>query len=251
MQIRLLTFLFLLISGMSLSSTVRAEEVIVPTVETRMEQKTKEPIVLREQKKMELKQASGEMKVRREAIKQKTENLKAIVEEKREEAKEKFELQREEFKENLEMIKDQQKKTLVKDIDSRVNDLNIRHTERLEKALSKVSTILTRLEEKVASKSAEGEDTTEIDTAIADAHTVIASATAAITAQAGREYVIDITDETTLREEVKKTIQTFKTDIGSAHAKVKAAREAVVSVAKLYGQLHKKETVSITPSVTP
>lgn len=222
-----------------------AQEDITPVVETRMERNPQETRLLMERKR----QATSEMKLNREEMKKKAEELRNTMEQKREEAQEKFQARREEFKKKIETIKDERKRTALEDIDLRINELNTQHTARLENVLSKVTDILGRIEEKVASQEAEGIDTAEVDTAIATAHTIIDGATTAITTQAGKQYIIDITDETSIREEVLQTFTTFKADITAVHAKVKAAREAVVQVARLYGQLNKQKNITIAPSV--
>ncbi len=190
-----------------------------------------------------------------EVMKKRGDEFREAMNQKREESREKFQMQREEFKENVKTIRDENKRSMVESIDTRINELNVSHTERLENVLSKIMDILERIEEKVLARQEEGENNEDLKEAIEEAKTIISSATEAITAQAGKEYLIDTSDEMNLREEVKKTFSTFKMDIIAVHEKVKAAREAVVKVARLYGRsLNSAERVAtetISPSDAP
>ncbi len=197
---------------------------------------------------MEKKLATGEMQLKRDEMKIDTEEMRETMQQKREEAKEKFETQREEFKKNMGEMKDSRKKTIVENVDLRINELNVQHTERLEVVLSKVSDILGRLEIKISSSEAIA--TSEATTAINEAKSMIATATEALTTQAGKEYVIDASDEANVRVEARKTFSIFKSDITAVHEKVKAARESVVNVARLYGQVQKNTRMSISPGVS-
>lgn len=238
-----------------LNISVSADHEVETEVENRMERKTKETREFMETKKQDIliqKAASSEIKLKREEMKQNAETLREDMKQKREESKSRFELQREEFKERINTIKDEQKKTLIENIDEKINEMNIQHTDRLAQVLSKVDDILSRLEEKITDLKQKSIDTAEAEKAVTEAKTVIQTASDAITVQAGKQYVIRISDsdESNLRDEVKKTYTIFKADITAVHEKVKAARQAVVNVARLYGQLHKKEQLSVTPDVT-
>ncbi len=237
--------------------TIYAQDETTTTLqfENKMEQRTRETKTFMEQRRAQMQQttmpgqATAEMKLKRDDMKQKVEELKETMEKKRLEARENFQGQRDEFKQELQTIKDERKKTVIENIDTHINELNVQHTQRLEEVLSKVSNILDRLEVKTASMEAEGKDTAEVKKSIASARALIGSSAEAITTQAGKEYVIDISDPAKIREEVQKTVAIFKSDITSVHEKVKAARLAVVAVARQYGQLHKM-TQTITPSIT-
>lgn len=155
----------------------------------------------------------------------------------REEVKTRFQEQREEFKQKMETIKDERKRKTVENIDSNINELNAKHTENLQKILSRVTEILDRIDDKVASVEAEGKDTSTIKTSSTNARTLISTAAEAIKTQSGKEYIINVTDETMLKDGVKKTFTAFRNDIKAVYEKVKAAREAVVQTARLYGQV--------------
>ncbi len=235
--------------------TIFAQDETTVQIENKMEQKTRETKMFMEERRAQMQQthesgqATTEMKLKRDEMKQKVEDLKETMERKRAEARENFQEQREEFKRELQTMKDERKKTVIENIDTHINELNVQHTQRLEEVLSKVSNILDRLEVKTASMEAEGKDIGEITKSIASARALIGNAAEAITTQSSKEYVIDLSDPTKIREEVKKTVSIFKSDITAVHEKVKAARLAVVTVARQYGQIQKM-TQTITPSIT-
>lgn len=247
-----ITIFLLFVLAMAAAGTisVHAEDDITVQVENRFEQKTKETRTFMESKRqglMPTKIASGEVQLKRDEMKKKIEEMRDTMEKKREEARDRFEEQRKEFKEHISDIKDQRKKTIVENVDLRINEMNKKHTDTLSQVLSKVADILGRIEGKVATMEAEGTNTTDAKKAITDAKALIQTASVAITTQAGKEYIIDTSnasDEAKLRDDVKKTFMTFKSDITAVHEKVKAAREAVVHISKLYGQLHKEK---VTP----
>lgn len=221
---------------------IRAEEEINTTVENKGEQRTAERKVLMEQKRINMQmkppvESTGEMRIHREEMKSKIENLREEMQQKREEAKTRFQEQREEFKQKKETIRDERKKETIENIDIKINELNTKHTENLQQNLTKVTEILDRIDQKVASLEAEGKDTSAITTSSTNARTLISVAAEAIKTQAGKEYIINATDETLLKDEVKKTFAAFRNDIKAVHEKVKAAREAVVQSARLYGQV--------------
>ncbi|CAN5118761.1 hypothetical protein BH09PAT2_BH09PAT2_09610 [soil metagenome] len=255
LRIVISTFIVITIALFSIAP-VFAEEAGIKmeeTVSSETSQKVETREVVQKNRQEIINDSRRMMQVKREEIKQNREDLHASMEAKRKESMEKFQTQREEFKKELQVIKDEKKKSIIENIDTKLNELNTTHSDNLAQSLTQITDILGRLDEKIASKEASGIDTTEVKAASANAHTLIDSAAAAVTAQSARQYILDITDEAKLREDVKKTVQTFKTDITAVHEKVKAAREAVVTVARLYGQLQKNEnvSVSVTPSVAP
>ena len=237
-------FIHIILSFFTLIVTfpVLAEEDITIPTESKIEQHTAERKVFMEQKRINLPmkppvESTGEMSIRREEMKAKVENLREEMQQKREEAKTRFQEQREEFKQKVETIKDERKKKTLENIDTNINNLNVKHTESLQKILTRVTEILDRIDDKVASIEAEGKDTSTIKTSSTNARTLINTAAEAIKTQSGKEYIVNVTEESKLKDEVKKTFSVFRNDIKAVHEKVKVAREAVVQTARLYGQV--------------
>lgn len=96
---------------------------------------------------------------------------------------------------------------------------------------------IERIQEKVNVEKENGQDTTEIESLITSAESAIADAEEAVETQAGKEYVITITDETKLHDAVKPIVDQLKADLKNVHNVVREAKEAVVVAAKGYGVL--------------
>lgn len=155
--------------------------------------------------------------------------------------KEQRELRREEFKAKLEQIRDERKKALVERIDDKLEDINEKRTERWSEALEKLSAILTRVEEKLASTSGDV-DKTAANEAISNAKTAIETAQTAVSDQAEKDYTAQITDETTLRNTVGAAFSSLQSDLRATHKITVDAKQAVMNAAKevrkLQGQNH-------------
>ena len=175
------------------------------------------------------------MSERKAAMDAKREEIK----EKRETAMEEFKEKREDFKEKMKGMKDQKKQQSIENIDKKISNLNTQHTDRLQIAIEKLTDILDRVQIKAETAKTDGSDTKTVDAAITEASTLIETATEALVTQAGKEYVIDITDEAKVRESVKKTFDQFKSDMSALHMKVKAAHEAVRKAAMELGKIKK------------
>lgn len=173
--------------------------------------------------------------------------IKNEIKAKRMEAIEEMKSAREEFKLKLQSISDARKKKAVENIDTKLNNANQRHTDKLTGNLEKLSSVLERISSKAASLKSEGKDTTAVDAAIEDAESKIEEAEAAITTQAGKEYVITIDDETNLGQTISPIIAQFRTDIKTAYQAVMDARSSVVNAARLLKTT--AESVSPTPTI--
>lgn len=171
--------------------------------------------------------------------------LKDEIRTKRMEAMQDVKEAREEFKAKLQTITDERKKAVVGRIDTRLSSSNDKHTEKMADNLEKLSSILERISTKAATLKSEGKDTTDVDTAIAEAQTKITAAQTAVATQAGKEYVITIADETTLGATISPVVTQFRTDIGTVHKLVVDAQQAVVAAGK-----ELKKTVATT-ATTP
>jgi len=180
------------------------------------------------------------------------ETIKETVAKKREEAKEKFKLKRDEFKAKLEQIKDDRKKVIVERIDTRLATVNKNRTDHMSTVLDKLTSIVDRVSERIATAKANGKDVAGVEAAIATARTAIAAAQAAVSAQAGKEYVITIGEETALKGVVGKTTSQLQSDLQTVHKLVVEAKQAVQNIfreIKNTVSANKNATISITPPV--
>jgi hypothetical protein len=185
---------------------------------------------------------------RREMRMEKREQFVENVKEKRIEAKEQFKEKRTEFKEKVETIRDEKKQQVVERIDTKMSTVNKNKTDKMTEAVNKLAQVVENLKTKGATAKAAGQDTTALDAAIVEAETALALAQEAITTQAGEEYVIEISEEEKLKNDVGSVVSQLRTDLSETHKTVIDAKQAVQNAAKELAKL-RRPTVSISPSV--
>ena len=162
----------------------------------------------------------------------------------REEVKNKAEAKRAELKTKLQVIKNEKKQKIVLNISDKITEMNVKATDRLSILLGNIDKILAVIKDKTDQISTNNDkDTTTVKTKISAATDLIVKAKADIEAQAGKTYTINVTDESTLRANVKATRDEFQSDIKSVQASVKDAHEAVRASAQALAEIY-------TPNVT-
>ncbi len=199
----------------------------------------------RENKRMEVMEKTREI---REEAAQKRKEVQEEIMKKREEAKEEFAKEREEFKMKLEEMTDERKQQIVEKVDERISEMNERITGRLAEHLDKITEIIDRIEEKAG--DLEG-DTKAVDDAVTVARAAVETAQESVAEQAGKEYIIELTEEGNLKEDVQSVVSQFRTDIKATVETVKDARQKTVDAARALGQMEKpsmEETREATES---
>ena len=198
------------------------------TDETAMEEEaTVSPA--REKNRMEIMEEKKTMK--EEAIQTRKEAQEEIMQ-KREEAKEQFAQDREEFQMKLKEITDERKQEIVEKVDVHIAEMNEKITTRLAEHLDKISEIIDRIEAKAAEQE---EDSKTVDDAITVARSAVETAQTAVAEQAGKEYIIELTDDSNLKDDVKAVVTQFRTDIKATVETVREAREKTVDAARALG----------------
>ncbi|MBI2611388.1 hypothetical protein HYW54_01435 [Candidatus Gottesmanbacteria bacterium] len=192
----------------------------------------------------------------RENIKAKRMEVRDEIKKKREELRLTIKEKREEFKKKIQTLKDERKKQIVERLDEKMSMINTNMTDRMLAHLEKMEDILSRLQEKVDTAKNEGKDTTAAQNAITNAQSLIDTAKAAVTEQAGKDYTPAIPDETTLRAVVGTSMSGLRADLSALHKQVvdakQAVMKAVMEVAKLRGQTKEPTTVkTVEPTITP
>lgn len=181
-------------------------------------------------------------------------DLKNTVMEKREAAKAQSQAQRAAFKQKLQSFKDARKKTLIERIDTKMATVNENRTDRMSEAIEKLKAVLAKITEKVDTAKQNGSDTTAADAAIAKAEASLTAAETAISGQAGKEYVLTLTDEASAKTTVGTMFRQLNADLQATHATVVSARQdvrdAAVEAVKLTGTPSvETPTSTITPGV--
>ncbi|GEM_PF-3463964 len=179
---------------------------------------------LREEVKAAGEKARGMVKEKREA-------LKDEIEKEREAVKGKIEANRKALKVKLKTIKDESKRGVVETLSGKFDALNAERVRHFGEALDKLGLVLGRINDRAAKAKTGGKDVAAVETAAAAAQKAIDDARTAVTAQAGKVYKVTVTTEAKLKDDLKKVRDLYQADIKAVEEKVKAAREAVHTVA--------------------
>lgn len=175
--------------------------------------------------------AKERIQARRENIIQNRQDIREEVKQKREEAIEQFKEKREEFKEKLQSLRDERKKKLAENIDKRLSEINKKHTERMSSVLVKLNEILSKIKTKTEEAKTNGKDVASVEAAISEAEVAIVASETAVSAQAGKEYVASISDETKLRNAMGEAVRQLRADLKVVYQTVLDARKAVRNAA--------------------
>lgn len=146
---------------------------------------------------------------------------------KREAAKEDFEARREEQKQKREEIRDAKKKEIIDKVEQIISANNERRTNHLNEVLGRLGEITAKIQSRIEKISAQGVDVSAANSALETAKTAVSNAQAAVSEQAGKSYIVEVTDEDKLRQDAQVTFTRFKSDIKSAYNLVKSARDSV------------------------
>ena len=148
----------------------------------------------------------------------KNDRRNAIAESK-EKTKAEIEALKVQFRERLQTIKDARKKAVVQKINDDITAKNKKHTDKFNEVLTRLQNFLDKI-------SLDAKDPKTLSD-IKAAQAKIDVAKGAVASQAAKEYTIEITDETALRENVGTTISQFRQDLMQAHRLVIDARQEV------------------------
>lgn len=125
---------------------------------------------------------------------------------------------RDQFKARLQVIKDATKQALVERLSVNFDTINKKHTARFSEVLTKLQMFV----DKFSLTATDPKILLDIKTAQA----AIDSAKTAVTAQAEKEYIIQITTETKLRLNTQTTVSQLRKDLMRTHRLVVNAKQA-------------------------
>lgn len=183
-------------------------------------------------------------------IGQEKKDFREQIKTEKETIKEQFKTAREEFKTKLEGIKDENKKAIVERVNNKLTNVNANRTAHFNKVLDLLQKHLDRVKTQAGELKTKGKDTTEVDAAVVAAQATIDSARSTVSTQTAKQYVITITTEDNLRNDVGKTMKQLQQDLQTTKDAVMKAKEAlikaIIALAKLKGA-----EVTITVSPTP
>jgi len=163
----------------------------------------------------------------REQAQQNKEEFKNKMAENREQIREKLMANREALKTKLQTIKNEKKQNAVLNVSDNIEKINEKATDRLSNLVDNIENVLENIQTRTDKAKADGINVASVEDAIDQAKKIIGEARDAISVQTTKEYIINVTDEKTLKEVVKAVRDTFHADIKAVQEKVKLAHEAV------------------------
>lgn len=186
-----------------------------------------------------------------QSVKAKRQEFKTELETKKEESKLKLTEMKVNFREGLNKIKNEGKKISTEKILDIIQALNTKLTDNLSEKLNKIENVLVSIESRISKAESNGLDVTTVKAKVEKAKTAIALAREAVSAQASKVYEVNITDEASLKAEMKDLRDTFKTDIEAVREKVKLAHQAVRDTATTLAKIPKidEEEVEVNSEV--
>ncbi len=145
----------------------------------------------------------------------------------REAAREERQDARDEFRERLAEVRNAQKRERLEHVSQMLDQINEKWAAHFDNVLLRLSEILAKIGTRADKLEEDGQDVASVRDAIADAEAAIDAAQVVVDTQAENIYVIDITDEESLKDDVKSARDELHTDLTVARDEVKTARQAV------------------------
>jgi DNA repair exonuclease SbcCD ATPase subunit len=228
----------LLLIGLGIHSSPSSSAVKGETTETYLHSSYEQKEALQQERKRKHEEIQKEREAHRttlkdkhalwqQELKEKREDFLIHVATKREEAHESAEHKKEAFHEKIKTFRDAQKKQIVGKIQEKIEEAHEVRLKKLSDALTRMTELLERLTSLTQEQKTAGKDTTRVDAAITAAQTAITTAQAAIAAQAGKEYVVTVTSEEGVKQDIGVVRKTLESDLSGVHNTVMAARKAV------------------------
>lgn len=195
-----------------------------------------------------------ERETTREIIRNTRKEAQTNIKEQREAMRERISDLKEQYRARLKELKDARKKNLVERVDNKLAMINKKRIAHFNKVLDRLEALLDKIRNRANTAKAAGADISSVEAAIATAESAIVTARNALSTQAGKEYVMELGDESTLRADVGKTVNRLASDLKELMKSILEAKEAVMTAARALAKV--LITVTITPpaatlTVTP
>lgn len=137
------------------------------------------------------------------------------------------------FKAKLQTFKDTKKAQIAERVNVNLNGINQKQTIQMAKILDKMSVILDKLEARVNQDKPDIKDPAGAKAAIASAKAAIATASAAVSAQAQKDYTIQVTSENKIRTDAKTQRDKLHTDLQALRKTVIEAKTTVINAIRI------------------
>lgn len=131
-------------------------------------------------------------------------------------------------------------------VNTNLNMINKNQTTQMLKHLDTISSILTKLENRVNQNTPDIKDPAMAREVIANARNAIASASAAVSEQAAKDYTIQVTSEGRIRQDAQKQREALHKDLSALRKLVIDAKQSVANAIRVAksGMLEKEATRS-------
>ncbi len=191
-----------------------------------------------------------EMSALLQSIKTKRQGFKAEFETAKTEAGIKITAARTSFLASLKNVRDENKKTSAEKIVSTLQALNMKFTDQFSNKIDQIENILVSIESRIKKAEDKGLDVTTVKTQVEKAKQSIADARTAISTQTQKIYSVDVTNDTTLKTQMKTLRNDFSSDIKNVYTTVKSAHMAVKTTATTLAQIPKIDETDTTTTET-
>ncbi len=163
-----------------------------------------------------------------EELSTRRQELQTSLEKTRQETRDRVQLRREEFVTQMVALHDRRKAEVLERLDQRLAMLNKNRTDHFSQIIVLLETILTKIGDKVGADAS-----SEAQVAITEAQAGITSTTVLIEEQAGRDYVVTITSEATIKDDAQVVVTELQENLTALNKALQSVKEQVLSVWQL------------------
>ena len=160
------------------------------------------------------------------------EQFRKELEVRKAELKSTMEARRAELKQKLATFKDQKKAEIASRVDSTLGEINQKRSTFFTETIDRIDGVLVKISSRADKAEAAGKDVSDVRAKVTSATAAIASARAAITAQASKDYTLTVSSDETVKTDASAARDSLKADLESVRAAVKTAYDAVKSAAQ-------------------
>lgn len=149
---------------------------------------------------------------------------------------------RDEFQKKLQTLQDTRKKEILSRLDGKIKEIEDRRIKALTGHLNNISEILDKISVRADKLKVNGKDTSVVDAKLADCRNDVTNAQAALTAEAGKQYIITLSSANTAKVDAGATLHQLETDLKAVGDKILTARKCVADSLKELAKISGEKT---------
>lgn len=170
---------------------------------------------------------------RKEKVQQRIDTKKEKVETRVTAMREKMATREAALKTKLGAFRDKKKAEAAERVNTNLNRINQNQTEQMQKHLDKMSALLDKLEARVNQTTSDIKDPAAAKAAIGEARTTIATTSAAVSAQAEKDYTLQVTTESRVKAEAQAKRDQLHKDLQETRKLVIDAKQSVANAVRV------------------